>query len=142
MTTPRAALIHVLALAAGLGLFVLCFGAIFTGSWPLLVAFLLCYAAVGAAAVRLGGVPPTTGALLLIVPAGLFVTWLFPASIPEAGLLRALLWPGLVALMGGLAWVGGRAAKRPRSSTFGTGGIERRHASEITEYKQGGPHDP
>ena len=111
MTTARAGLTYAAAVAAGAGLFFLSFGAIFTGSWPMLGLFLLGYAAVGAGAVRLGGVQPATAALMLTFPALFWLTWLFPASIPEAGLLRALLWPGLVALMGGLAWAGGRAVQ-------------------------------
>ena len=111
MTTARAGLTYAAAVAAGAGLFFLSFGAIFTGSWPMLGLFLLCYAALGAGAVRIGGVRPATAALLLALPAVPWVTWLFPASIPESGLLRALLWPGLVALIGGLAWAGGRAVQ-------------------------------
>lgn len=62
----------------------------------------------GALAVRGGGVAPEPFALALVSPAVPWGLWLFPASIPEAGVLRALLWPGLVLLMGGLTWLGGR----------------------------------
>ncbi len=112
----RAGLTYSVAFVAGAGLFFLSFGAIFTGSWSLLGLFLLCYAAVGAGTVRLGGVRPTMVALMLVLPAVPWVTWLFPASIPESGLLRASLWPALVALMGGLAWMGGRLVQRPSSA--------------------------
>ena len=102
------------ALAAGAGLFFLSFAAIFNGSWLLLGLFLLCYGVVGAGIVRVAGVRPWAAALLLVLPALLGITWLFPASIPEAGLLRALLWPGLVGLMGALAWLGGWMVQRSR----------------------------
>ena len=112
MTTARAGLTYAAAVAAGAALFFLSFGAIFTGSWSLLGLFLLGYAAAGAGAVRIGGLPPATAALLLVLPSVPWIIWLFPASMPEAGLLRALLWPGLVALMGGMAWAGGQVARR------------------------------
>jgi hypothetical protein len=112
-TSARAGLTYAAAMAAGAGLFFLSFGAIFTGSWALLGFFLLGYAAAGACAVRIGGGRPGTVGLLLAVPAVPWVSWLFPASIPEAGLLRALLWPALGLLMGGLGWLGGRAVQRP-----------------------------
>jgi hypothetical protein len=111
VATTREGLTSAAVVAAGAGLFFLSFGAIFTGTWPLLGLFLFCYAAVGAGAVRVGGVRPATAALLLALPAVPWVAWLFPASIPESGLLRALLWPGLVVLMGGLAWMGGRVVQ-------------------------------
>ena len=112
-TSARVALTYAAALTAGAGLFFLSFGAIFTGAWPMLLLFLLCFAVAGACAVRIGGVRPGPVALLLVVPAVPWVAWLFPASIPEAGLLRSLLWPGLMLLMGGLGWIGGRAVQRP-----------------------------
>ena len=110
-SSPRAVLTCVAVVAAGAGLFFLIFGAIFNGLWPLLMVFLLCYSGVGAAAVRFGRVRPTLVALLAVLPAVPWVSWLFPASIPEAGLLRASLWPALVLLMAGLAWMGGRAGR-------------------------------
>ncbi|HVL17452.1 MAG TPA: hypothetical protein VM387_05635 [Gemmatimonadales bacterium] len=112
-TSARVVLTYLAVVAAGAGLFFLIFGAIFNGLWSLLAIFLLCYLGVGAAAVRIGGVRPMPAALLAVLPALPWVTWLFPASIPEAGLLRASLWPALVLLMGGLAWMGGRVARRP-----------------------------
>jgi hypothetical protein len=78
-------LTYAAAFVVGAGLFFLSFGAIFTGSWLLLVLVLLCYAVVGAGAVRLGGVRPAAAALLLVLPAVPWVTWLFPASIPKPG---------------------------------------------------------
>jgi hypothetical protein len=112
-TSARVGLTYLAVVAAGAGLFFLIFGAIFNGLWSLLAIFLLCYLGVGAAPVRIGGVRPMPAALLAVLPALPWVTWLFPASIPEAGLLRASLWPALVLLMGGLAWMGGRVAWRP-----------------------------
>jgi len=108
----RAGLTYAAVAAAGAGLFFMSFGAIFTGSWTMLGFLLLGYAGVGACAVQVGAVRPGMVALLLAVPAVPWVSWLFPASIPEAGLPRALLWPALVLLMGGLGWLGGRAAIR------------------------------
>jgi hypothetical protein len=104
----RAGLTYGAAFLGGVLLFFLNFAAIFNGSWALLALFLACYAAAGAAGVRAGRVAPTPLTLALICPAVPWVLWLFPASIPEAGLLRALLWPALVLLMGTLAWLGGR----------------------------------
>ena len=51
-------------------------------------------------------------AAALSAPAAPWVLWLFPASIPEAGFARALLWPALVALGGILGWLGGIATVR------------------------------
>ena len=82
--------------------FFLCFAAIFNGSWPLLLFFVLCYAAAGALGVQAGRVGAVPLALTLAAPAVPWVLWLFPASIPEAGLLRALLWPGVGVATGGL----------------------------------------
>jgi len=108
----RAAIGYGVALLAGALLFFLIFAAIFNGSWSLLVLFLLGYAGAGALAVRVGAVRPRPVALVLVAPALVWIMWLFPASIPEAGLRRALLWPALVVLMGGLGWLGGYAAAR------------------------------
>ena len=86
----RAALTYGVALLSGAVLFFLCFAAIFNGSWPLLLFFVLCYAAAGALGVQAGRVGAVPLALTLAAPAVPWVLWLFPASIPEAGLLRAL----------------------------------------------------
>ena len=111
----RAGLTYGAAFLGGAVLFFLAFAAIFNGSWAMLLLFLLGYAAAGALAVRIGDVAAMPVALVLIAPAAPWLLWLFPASIPEAGVLRALLWPALVGLMGGLAWVGGKAAAFARA---------------------------
>jgi hypothetical protein len=108
MSAARTGLTYGAAFVGGAVLFFLSFAAIFNGSWPLLFLFLTCYAFAGALAVRAGGVAPVTLSLVLIAPALPWVLWLFPASISEAGIWRALLWPGLVALMGCLGWLGGK----------------------------------
>jgi hypothetical protein len=113
-TQSRAGLTYGVALLSGAVLFFLCFAAIFNGSWPLLLFFVLCYAAAGALGVRAGKVGAVPLALTLAAPAVPWVLWLFPASIPEAGVLRALLWPGLGIATGGLAWLGGNAVARAR----------------------------
>jgi hypothetical protein len=105
----RTGLTYGAALLGGAVLFFLNFAAIFNGSWVLLLLFLACYAVAGAVGVRAGGVAPLPLTLALIAPAVPWVLWLFPASIPEAGVLRALLWPALVLLMGALGWLGGRS---------------------------------
>src|SRR5687768_1710486 len=92
----RAGLTYGAALLAGAVLFFLNFAAVFNGSWALVLFFLLGYAAAGALTVWAGGVAPGPVALVLIAPAVPWMLWLFPASIPEAGVLRALLWPALV----------------------------------------------
>ena len=97
-------------------LFFLSFAAVFVGAWPLLLLFLFGYAVAGAVGARIGGVAPRVLALLLVAPALPWLARLFPASIPEAGLVRALLWPALVVLMGALGWAGGRLGARARSA--------------------------
>jgi hypothetical protein len=106
----REVVTYSLALAGGAVLFFLCFAAVFNGVWPLLLLFTLCYLGAGMLGVRLGGAAPGLLALVLVLPGFPWVMWLFPASIPEAGILRALLWPGLMLVMGLLAWLGGRIA--------------------------------
>jgi hypothetical protein len=100
------------AFLGGAALFFLCFAAIFNGSWLLLLLFLLGYAVAGALGAWVGNVPPKLFAVVLSAPAAPWVLWLFPASIPEAGLVRALLWPALVTLGGVLGWLGGSAILR------------------------------
>jgi hypothetical protein len=108
----RTSLTLVAAFLGGAVLFFLCFAAIFNGSWLLLLLFLLGYAVAGALGAWLGHVPPLLFAAVLSAPAAPWVLWLFPASIPEAGLARALLWPALVVLGGILGWLGGIAIVR------------------------------
>jgi len=103
-----------LALAIGAALFFLIFAAVFNGVWSLLILFLLGYAVVGFLGVRKGGVSPSPLAVSLILPAVPWVLWIFPASIREAGLLRALWWPGFAVFADLLAWVGGIIAVRSR----------------------------
>jgi hypothetical protein len=119
MTMGReAALTYGAAFVTGAVLFFLSFAAVFNGSWPFLLFFLCCYAAAGALGVWIGNVSPSSLALVLATPALPWVLWLFPGSVLEAGVLRALLWPGLVMLMWGLGWLGGQAVAlaklRPR----------------------------
>ncbi len=100
------------AFLGGAVLFFLIFAAIFNGSWVLLIFFLLCYAGAGALAVWAAGIAPAPAAVVLTAPAVPWILWLFPASIPEAGLARALLWPALVIVAGCLGWLGGKAVSR------------------------------
>ena len=79
----------------GFVFFFLIFAAIFVGSWWLLLFFLVGYAVAGASGVLAGGVTPVSMAFVLAAPTVPWVLWLFTASVPEAGLLRALLWPTL-----------------------------------------------
>ena len=110
----RAVTAYGLGLACGAALFFLSFAAVFNGAWPLLLLFVLCYGAAGALGVSVGGIPPAHMATALTAPAVPWVLWLFPASVPEAGLLRAMLWPGLVVIMWGLVWLGGKSAALAR----------------------------
>ena len=110
-TGPRAGLTYAAAFVAGGVLFFLCFAAIFNGSWVMLLGILLCYVPAGAFGVRLGHAAPGSLSLVLVAPAVPWVLWLFPASLAETGLWRALLWPGLVLLMGGLGWLGATGAR-------------------------------
>jgi hypothetical protein len=119
LTSPtRTSLSIGAALLCGAVLFFLCFAAIFNGSWVLLLLFLLGYAVAGALGAWVGDATPLMFAVALSAPAAPWVLWLFPASIPEAGLARALLWPGLLVLGGILGWLGGCAIVRvgPRST--------------------------
>ena len=112
----RAPLAYMSAVVIGAVLFFLCFAAAFNGSWTLLVSFMLCYGLAGAVGVRAGNAAPGPLAVALVAAAFPWMTWLFPASVAEAGLPRALLWPAIVAVMGGLAWLGGALGRRrPRS---------------------------
>lgn len=106
----RAAITYGLGLLSGALLFFLTFGAVFVGSWLLLLVVLVGYGAAGALGVRIGGVAPKYVAVTLAVPAVPWVLWLFPAAAAEEGLLRALAWPGLVLVAAGAGWVGGKAA--------------------------------
>ncbi len=118
-SATRTSLTFGAAFLGGAVLFFLCFAAIFNGSWLLLLLFLLGYAVAGALGAWVGNVPPHLFALALSAPAAPWVLWLFPASLPEAGLARALLWPALVVLGGVLGWLGGsaiaRVGRRPAS---------------------------
>src|SRR5829696_5292187 len=124
---PRTIVTYCLALMGGALLFFLVFAAVFNGIWSLLIVFLLGYAAAGALGVWIGGAAPVPLGICLIVPAIPWITWLFPASVPEAGFWRALLWPAMVVLAFGLAWTGGamsawRARRRVlRGMTLGLG---------------------
>jgi hypothetical protein len=110
----RSAVTYGVALAMGAALFFLIFAAVFNGVWSLLIFFLLGYAVVGFLGVRKGRVSPSPLAMSLILPAVPWILWLFPASISEAGFLRALWWPGLALFAYLLAWVGGIIAVRSR----------------------------
>jgi hypothetical protein len=105
--STRSVVTYGLGLALGAALFFLVFAAVFNGLRSLLILFLLGYAVTGYLAVRKGGVAPAPLAVSLILPAVPWVLWLFPASISESGLLRALWWPGLAAVAYLLAWLGG-----------------------------------
>ena len=121
--SSRAGLAYLAAFIGGAGLFFGCFGAIFVASWALLFLFLCCYAAAGALLVWIGPAHPRTLTLLLVAPAVPWLLWLFPASIAEAGLPRALLWPLLVAIMGALSWSGAAVARA----------LARRRGSEVRQ---------
>jgi hypothetical protein len=107
-----------LGVAAGAVLFFLCFGAIFSGIWSLLLLFALCFAACGAVGVAKSSVSPFAMATALSLPAIPWVLWLAPAAIAEAG-IRGLLWPGFVLVVFALAYLGGFvvARRRPPAST-------------------------
>jgi hypothetical protein len=89
------------------------FAAVFNGIWSLLILFLLGYGVAGFLGVRKGA-SPSPLAVSLILPAVPWILWLFPASIPESGILRALWWPGLAVVAYLLAWLGGIIAERSR----------------------------
>jgi hypothetical protein len=114
----RQTLSLLLGVAAGAALFFLCFGAIFSGIWSLLLFFAACFAACGAFGVAKSSVSPFAMATALSLPALPWVLWLTPAAIAEAG-IRGLLWPGFVLVVFALAYVGGFviARRRPPEST-------------------------
>ena len=117
ISSVRAGSTYVAAFLAGVLLFFMVFAAIFNGSWGLLILFLFGYAGAGALAVWAGGLPPVPTAAVLAAPAVPWVLWLFPASIPEAGLARALLWPALLVVAWCLGWLGGMEVKQARAGT-------------------------
>ena len=102
------------AVGIGAALFFLIFAAAFNGIVALLILFLLGYAVAGFLGVRKGRASPSPLAVSLILPAIPWVLWFFPASISEAGLMRALWWPGLALVAYLLAWLGGIIAERSR----------------------------
>ncbi len=110
MSAPRIGLVYALGAVAGALLFFLAFAAVFNGVWTLLIAFVVSFGPVGAAGVRWGSVSPSRMSAAVMAPAAWWLSWLSPASIAEAGLLRALLWPGLAGAMFGCCWIGGRLA--------------------------------
>ena len=100
---------------SGAVLFFLCFAAIFNGLLGLLIAFLLGFAVAAALLGRSFRLTPRQAASALAAPAVPWVLWLWPASIPEAGLLRASLWPALLVAVFGLAYLGAAAARHTRA---------------------------
>jgi hypothetical protein len=100
----------VASLVAGSLLFFVAFGSIFNGSWIVLIASLIGYFFAGWAI----GVSRLSArrwlAIALVFPALPFASMFFLASIPEAGIVRAALWPLGIALASGLAlggqWLG------------------------------------
>ncbi len=112
--STRPVLTYSLALIIGAALFFLIFAAAFNGVLSLLILFLLGYAVAGFLGVRKARVSPSPLAASLTLPAVPWILWLFPASIPESGLLRALWWPGLALVAYLLAWLGGFIAVRSR----------------------------
>ena len=100
---------------AGAILFFLSFGAVFSGLWPALILFVLCFVPAGALGVAWGRVLPAQMGIALSIPAVPPVLWLFPASLIEAGFLRAALWPGLMVVVFGLGWLGGKIVAVARS---------------------------
>src|SRR4051794_6961986 len=105
--STRSVVTYGLALGVGAALFFLIFAAVFNGIWSLLILFLLGYAVAGFLGAWIGGVSPSPLAMSLSLPIVPWVLWLFPASIPEAGFLRALWWPGLALAAYLLSWLGG-----------------------------------
>ena len=114
-TSSRTGITYALGVFTGAVLFFLCFGAVFNGLWPLLLLFVLCFGAAGALGVALGRVLPVQMGIALSIPAMPWVLWLFPATLSEVGFLRAALWPGLVVVVFGLGWLGGKMATLARS---------------------------
>jgi hypothetical protein len=111
-----------LCLSLGFGggalLFFLCFAAIFTGVWPVVLVVLAGFAFFGALGVAKSSASPAAMAVALAFPAVPWVLWLTPAAIAEAG-VRGLLWPALLVMVFLLAYLGGFlvARRRPRPLT-------------------------
>jgi hypothetical protein len=118
----RSVMTYGLALGVGTALFFVIFAAVFNGILSLLFLFLLGYALAGFLGVRKGRVSPSPLAVSLTLPAVPWILWLFPASIPESGFLRALWWPGLALVAYLLAWLGGIIAVRSRGRSAQPGG--------------------
>lgn len=112
MVSVAAIVTLVLSAAAGAVLFFVAFAAVFNGLWPVLLLVIGSYSVAGAVAVSATRTRPLFVACALVAPALPWLAWLFPASIPEAGLLRASLWPLAVGIAFLLAWGGGLVAAR------------------------------
>jgi hypothetical protein len=123
----RSGIAVVASVLAGTGLFVLLFGAVFSGLWVVTAGAALLYGLAAAVAVRAGGVSAQSAAAALVAPAVPWVLWLFPASIPEAGWLRASLWPGTLLALFAIAWAGGAHAARLRRRSGGRDDASRVH---------------
>lgn len=105
-TETRQALFLVIGLVIGAVLFFLCFAAVFSGIWLLLLLSVLCFAGFGALGVAKGSVSPFAMAIALTLPAVPWVLWLTPVAIAEAG-LRGLLWPAMAIAVFSLSYFGG-----------------------------------
>ena len=105
-TETRQALSLVIGVVVGAAWFFLCFAAVFSGVWFLLVLFVLCFAGFGALGVAKGSVSPLAMAVALALPTAPWVLWLTPAAMAEAG-VRGLLWPAMAAAVFSLAYFGG-----------------------------------
>ena len=92
-------------------MFFLCFAAIFNGLPILLSFFVLGFGLGGVLLAQYGGLRPLHAAAALSAPAVPWVLWLWPASIPEAGWLRASLWPLMLCVVFALGYAGAALAR-------------------------------
>lgn len=120
--TVRGVLALAACLSAGSVLFFLMFGAIFSGLWSLMIATALLYVAAGAVGASVGRINARPVVTALIAPSVPVVLWLFAASVSEAGLARASLWPLGTVVLAGLAWVGAALAVQRRSRSASLAG--------------------
>lgn len=107
----------VVGVIIGALLFFLCFGAIFAGSAPLLLLFLTGFFLAGYLLARRSPLSPRAISFSLALPVGPWALQFGVASIPEAGVLRALLWPLGLAMVLALGFLGALVARRRTKSS-------------------------
>ena len=96
-----------LGCVAGALLFFWMYVAMLAGESAWLLISVLGFAVIGALGVMLGGARSSEIATAAILPSTFSLLWIVPGLFTESRPLAALAWPVLVAVLWGIAWVGG-----------------------------------